>query len=99
MPDIRTVREELSEVSLYIGSVEGYGGKAFTDAQMTDAISAFQAEHEEKIGYLCPVRMERCRFVCKDYREDGWELSSINYPRFPRTDKELCDFMRKLATF
>src|SRR4051812_46342094 len=84
------------ELRLYIGSVRGYKGPHFSEAQVTRVVQDFQTTWKQKHGWTVALRFSKTNFVCMDYTEPGWELSAINYPRFPRAENELEDFMSSL---
>jgi len=71
------------EVRLYIGSLRGYKGAEFTKDELIDFIHEVQAEAgADEAG---PVRVTATEFVWgahdQRYREPGWEIAVINYPR------------------
>lgn len=82
------------EAKLYLGSKQSYNGPVFSFEELTNFIGKFQ--HEREI--TCPLRITQCHFMFEDYLEQGWEISVINYPRFPKEAVELKDFMCDLAT-
>jgi hypothetical protein len=88
-----------AEIRLYIGSVRGYKGQPFSEAQLTRVIQEFQQDWKERHEWTCAVRMTKTSYVCLDYQENGWEVSVINYPRFPRPTAELEKFMKELREF
>jgi len=84
------------EAKLYIGSVRGYRGLPFSEAQLTRVVQDFQKSWDEKWDWTCAVRITKTSFVCMDYQENGWEIAAINYPRFPREPKQMKDFFTEL---
>lgn len=81
------------EVRLYLGSRENYNGQIFSREVLLHTIENFQLVQPE----LIPVRVTDTGFKAGDYWELGWELAVINYPRRPRDEKELSEFMHSLA--
>jgi hypothetical protein len=84
------------EAKLYIGSVRGYKGPAFSEAQLTRVIQDFQTNWNDVNDWTIAVRITKTNFVCMDYTENGWEIAGINYPRFPRTADQMQKFFKEL---
>ena len=82
------------EVSLYIGSVRGYNGDPFTREELFEAIGSYQSS---KGDATLAVRITPTTFVVRDYVEDGWEVTAINYPRFVKKRGDIDQFMVGLA--
>lgn len=89
-------RADYAECRLYIGSVKGYNGPPFSEAQLIRVVQDFQRGWEELNGYTHVVRFSKCMFVCMSYIENGWELSVINYPRRPNKPFEIMKFVKEL---
>jgi len=85
--------EKTFEVKLYLGSREAYKGREFSFDELTSFIGQFQKDRDD----ACPLRIAQCSFIFEDYLEQGWEVAVINYPRFPKEEKELWDFMCSLG--
>lgn len=82
------------EVLLYIGSKEGYKGKAFSREDLFREIGLFQ----DVIPNSLPVRVSPCTYIAgSNYQEDGHEISAIMYPNQLRTYSEIDNFMTGLA--
>ena len=82
------------EVSLYIGSVRGYNGEPFTREELFEAIAGYQVA---KGDATLAVRITPTTFVVRDYVEDGWEVTAINYPRYIKKPGDIDQFMVGLA--
>ena len=81
------------ESRLYIGSKVN-GKLRFDQTDLEKYIGGFQSEYEEVI----PVRITSTTFVSgKDYREGGFEVSAINYPKIDTNSIDIEIFMKKLA--
>jgi hypothetical protein len=80
------------EVRIYIGSHYGYTDEKFTFEELKSTIRDFQYEN------TCSVRIAPTTFFVKDYEEQGWEITAINYPRFPKPESEIYDFALGLAS-
>lgn len=91
--EIHCKQVDTYEVSLYIGSCEGYGGKEFTEADLYKSIGAFQQKTQTRI----PVRITPTRYVDGSYTEKGWECTAICYPRVPQHPETISNFMSDLA--
>lgn len=82
------------EVLLYIGSKEGYNGKAFSREDLLREIGLFQ----DVIPKSLPLRVSACSYIAgSKYLEDGHEISAIMYPNQLRTPVEIDCFMHSLA--
>lgn len=82
------------EVLLYIGSKEGYNGKAFSREDLLREIGLFQ----DALPKALPVRVMPCTYIAgSKYQEDGHEISAIMYPNQLRTQPEIDSFMSSLA--
>lgn len=78
------------EIRLYIGCREGYHGEIFGKRQLMKSIREFKNTKEDSVS----VRITKCTYQLGDWDEDGWEIASIDYPRFPKG----CDFLRTWFT-
>lgn len=83
------------EVKLYLGSKEGYHGRSFDRDTLCQEITNFQGRQPRED--LVSLRIVPCLYVVEDWQEEGWEISCINYPRFPKKSADLDKFMRGLA--
>ena len=81
------------ESKLYIGSKVN-GKLRFDQTDLEKYIGGFQSKYEEVI----PVRITSTTFVSgKDYREDGFEVCAINYPKIDTNSIDIDIFMQELA--
>lgn len=87
-------REKTYEAKIYLGSKEAYKGKEFTLEDLTKFIGSFQKDKDKD---ACPLRIAECHYMFEDYIEKGWEVVVINYPRFPKPESKLFEFMSDLA--
>lgn len=83
------------QVSLYIGSKEGYSGKEFDEDKLTEVTTKFQKGVPK--DQLCPLRITPTKFLIKDYVEKGWEVTAINCPRFQKKPEVIYQFMKELG--
>ena len=83
---------ESYEVKLYIGSCEGYNGQSFTEGEMIAVIGNYQKNSD-----ATPVRLTPTAYIHCDYREKGWEVAAIMYPRYPKSIERINAFMEGLA--
>ncbi len=81
------------EVKVYIGSRRQYNGTDISKQDVIDVITMEQRHHEPTF----PIRITKTEYISLDYREEGWELAVINYPRYPREKEELLSFMLQLG--
>ena len=90
---IRTKTKPFYESRLYIGNKKSDGIR-FDQSNLEKYIRSFQSEYEEVI----PVRITSTTFISgEDYREDGFEVSAINYPKIDTNSIDIEIFMKKLA--
>ena len=81
------------ETSLYIGSVMP-NGKEFSQQDLERSIGLFQDDYEQ----IIPVRITSTSFVSgSDYKEKGWKVCAINYPKIEIRIIDIDNFMRQLA--
>ena len=82
------------ESRLYMGSETFFSDVKFSQEEVEDFIASVQDDHE----IIVPVRITKVTFISgRDYKEDGWEISAINYPKIRSSEKQICDFMEHLA--
>ena len=87
------------ESKIYIGSIShaplSANLKLFID--ILDLWEAIGAE-QEKYKMVIPVRVTNTTFVSgSNYKENGFEIAAINYPRVSATIEEIDEFMLLLA--
>ena len=87
------------ESKIYIGSVSHAplhaNLKLFID--MGDLWGVIGTE-QEKYKMIIPVRVTKTTFFSgSNYKEDGFEIAAINYPRVSATIEEIDEFMLILA--
>lgn len=83
------------EVRIYIGSREAYDGPAFTREDLLDYIGQVQEEAGDVEAN--PVRVTETLYAWQDYREAGWEVAVIGYPRRPKAKHVIDRFALTLA--
>ena len=87
-------------VTIYIGSKEGSSNRSFSERELIEKIKKFNAAYKlETKEREITVRINKNRYVCSYYSEKGFEISVINYPRFPRPVDVLDNFMMELASY
>lgn len=82
------------EARIYIGSRVGYGGQEFTKEDVVALVQTLQAADGDR---LTTVRVSPTEFVAGQYREPGWEVTSISYPLYPHREAEVRAWTRSLA--
>ncbi len=85
------------EVTIFLGARRGYEGAEFTEADLTQALIAFQKDYSKED--LIAVRVTPTLYVMKEYRERGWEISAVNSPADARLESDIDNFMFRLAEF
>ena len=81
------------EVKLYMGS-ETFLSEVFSQ----EDIEKFIGKTQDGYDYIVPVRVTPTTFVSgSHYKEDGWEIVAINYPKIKMKENIIKDFMVDLA--
>ena len=82
------------ESKLYMGSEDFFSDAKFSQQDIEDFIASVQDEYD----FIIPVRITPVTFVAgSEYREEGWEISAINYPKIQTTTDKIDKFMEHLA--
>ena len=87
------------ESKIYIGSIS----HAPLDANLKlfiDILDLWEVIgiEQEKYKMVIPLRITKTTFVSgSNYKEDGFEIAAINYPRVSATIEEIDEFMLLLA--
>ncbi len=83
-------------IDLYLGSVNEVSKTAFHYEMLVKEIASFQKEW----GQFVPVCISGVEFISgSTYRENGWRVSVINYPRLQYSKKHIRTFMLDLGEF
>tara|TARA_Y100000310_G_scaffold219033_1_gene220410 strand:+ start:381 stop:779 length:399 start_codon:yes stop_codon:yes gene_type:complete len=103
---IKTKTKPYYESRLYIGSIipstanyswagnVALADKEFSQPELEKCVGLFQDDREQVI----PVRITPTSFISgSTYRENGWEICAINYPKIDTDPNSIDDFMRELA--
>jgi len=86
--------KETYDLHLYLGSINEQTRKEFSHGDLIKTIGKFQDGRE----LMIPVRVSTVEFVSgSQYRERGWSISTINYPRVKASIDDLNSFMVDLA--
>ena len=81
-------------VELYLGSINEETKEEFSYEDLIREISYFQDDR----AILVSVCVSSVEFISgSEYREKGWRVSTINYPRLNVTTKDIDKFMIDLA--
>jgi hypothetical protein len=75
--------EESFFAIIYIGSKEGYNGKIHTRKEIEDTLKEYCNNNS-----IC-LTLKETEFIHKDGYEFGYEITLINYPRFPSSKEEI----------
>lgn len=79
---------------LYLGCINEKSGKRFSYEDLVREIGIFQDECFKMV----PVCVSGVEFISgAEYREEGWRVSVINYPKIDLTPKDIDRFMVNLA--
>ena len=81
-------------VDLYLGSIKEDSKEEFSYEDLVREIGCFQDKLENQI----PVCITSVEFVAGSrYREKGWKISTINYPRIGNRPQDISRFMVDLG--
>lgn len=92
--EVKFKKESFYEARLYIGSRRGYNGPVFSQWELNQAVGDFQVLLGDKAS---AVRVTPTTFQFGTYVEAGWEIAAIQYPRFPKDEVVIKNFMVQLA--
>jgi len=83
------------ESQIYIGNINENTREVFSQGDVENFIAQVQDEWE----FIVPVRVSETVFVAgSHYKERGWEISAISYPRLNLEWTEISEFMNHLAS-
>jgi hypothetical protein len=86
--------EDYYESKLYMGSETFFGDAKFSQEEVETFIGTIQDDYDITI----PVRVTPVTFVSgSKYKESGWEIAAINYPKVKATPSKIDKFMKCLA--
>ena len=89
-----TKTEDCYESRLYMGSETFFSDEQFNQEEVENFIGTIQDDYD----IIIPVRVTPITFVSgSKYKESGWEISAINYPKIGATPSEIDSFMKYLA--
>ena len=78
----------------FFSDAKGEYVQKFSQQEVEDYIASVQDEY----NYIIPVRITPVAFISgSDYREEGWEISAINYPKIKTKPETIDKFMNHLA--
>tara|TARA_Y100000588_G_C14097166_1_gene857129 strand:- start:718 stop:1077 length:360 start_codon:yes stop_codon:yes gene_type:complete len=82
------------EVKLYLGSINGVTGENIYASKLERVVGEIQEEY----GKIIPVRITQTTYISGiNYRETGWEIAAINYPRLFIPMSDIKEFMLELG--
>ena len=82
------------ESRLYMGSETFFSDEKFSQEEIENFIATVQDDYD----IIIPVRITPITFVSgSEYKESGWEISAINYPKVEATPSIIDSFMKYLA--
>lgn len=82
------------ESRLYMGSETFFSDEKFNQEEVENFIATVQDGYD----IIIPVRVTPITFVSgSKYKESGWEISAINYPKIEATPSIIDSFMKYLA--
>tara|TARA_R110002051_G_scaffold283325_2_gene345120 strand:- start:377 stop:778 length:402 start_codon:yes stop_codon:yes gene_type:complete len=89
------------EVKLYMGNKtqRALNKTFFSDEPFSqEDVEKFISESQDDYGFIIPVRITPTTFISgANYKEDGWEIAAINYPKIKTAERDIMAFMIKLA--
>lgn len=91
---MKTRTYQTYECKIFLGSVNEDTKLEFDEAELRSSIEKFQDQRKP----LIPVRITKTQFICgSSYREDGWEIGIINYPKLEINIEQLEFFCEELS--
>ena len=82
------------EVKLYLGSINSVTGDNIYSFTLERVIGEVQEEY----GKIIPVRITETTYISgSNYRETGWEIAAINYPKLLISVSDIKEFMLELG--
>ena len=82
------------EVKLYLGSINSATGEDIYGFSLERVVGEFQEEY----GKVIPVRITETTYISgTNYRERGWEIAAINYPKLFVSMSDIKEFMLELG--
>lgn len=82
------------ESKLYMGSETFFSDEKFSQEEIEIFIGTVQDGYE----IIIPVRITPVAFISgSSYKESGWEIAAINYPKVKATPSDIDEFMKYLA--
>ena len=82
------------ECKIYLGEIDSESEESISGLE----IDTFIGRTQEEYGKVIPVRVSQTKFISgTEYRENGWEISAITYPRVRTNKEEIKEFMSILA--
>jgi len=90
------------EVKLYMGNktYRVLNKTFFSDELFSqEDVEKFISETQDDYGFVIPLRITPTTFISgSHYKEEGWEIAAINYPKIETTEKRIRAFMMDLGT-
>ena len=82
------------EVKLYLGSINSVTGDKIYGFTLERVVGEIQEEY----GKIIPVRITQTTYISgSNYRETGWEIAAINYPKLFVPVSDIKEFMLELG--
>ena len=82
------------EVKVYLGSVNSVTGDNIYGFTLERVVGEIQEEY----GKIIPVRITQTTYISgSNYRETGWEIAAINYPKLFISMSDIKEFMLELG--
>jgi hypothetical protein len=94
---VKVVTCNTHQVDIWIGGRYGYTDHHIPAWRVTELITIFQRKHNPLD--FCAVTVTETQYVVRGYNEPGWRISTINYPRFPKSVEFINSFMAALGDF
>lgn len=81
------------QAHIFIGAAIGYSANKYLYKDLRAAVQEFQIAQKD----FCGVTITDVEFVVGEYVEEGYQISTINYPRFPKDPGFIRTFMISLG--
>jgi hypothetical protein len=92
---ITTTVSKTWQADIYIGRCIGYSDSEYDADLLKSVIAHFQKTHHTE---FCGVTVTELEYIVGDFRERGFKISVIQYPRFPKEEIFLEQWTMDLAS-
>jgi hypothetical protein len=85
--------------TMTVGKMIGYSNEKISELFLRKSIAAFQLQRKKDGLISSVVKIQESEIIFEDYTEECWDITVINYPRFPLPTVQLSIFSKDLAKY